>query len=177
MIFSFMGYFHEINRVIFLEQLAKDSRSKHSKMCHDYKSEIQLHSFCLFKMFMIKMILIKNFPSGRVLNMIALNYRTHRKLKSLHKTFTAGKHFIIFFWFFQPISPPSVGRTSEKSFLVVVTRVHKPERNTKSPTANLVTEECKQGDLGKPLHMKKESQELGLLVLALLQVRLWKRNR
>ena len=45
------------------------------------------------------MILIKNFPSGRALTMIALNNRTHRKLKSLHKTFTAGKHFIIFFLF------------------------------------------------------------------------------
>ena len=33
------------------------------------------------------MILIKNFPSGRALTMLALNNRTHRKLKSVHKTY------------------------------------------------------------------------------------------
>lgn len=44
---------------------------------------------------------------------------------------------------------------------MVVLRVHKPERNTTFPPASLVKEEEKQGDLGKPLPEKKESQELG----------------
>lgn len=43
----------------------------------------------------------------------------------------------------------------------MVIRVHKPERNTKFPTAKLVNEGDKQGDLGKPLPEKKESQERG----------------
>ena len=60
---------------------------------------------------------------------------------------------------------------------MVVIRVHKPERNTKFPPASLVKEEDKQGDLGKLLPEKKESWELGFLVLVLLQVRLRKRNQ
>lgn len=60
---------------------------------------------------------------------------------------------------------------------MVVLRVHKPERNTTFPPASLVKEEEKQGDLGKPLPEKEESQELGFLVLALLQVRLRKQNQ
>ena len=43
----------------------------------------------------------------------------------------------------------------------MVIRVHKPERNTKFPTAKLVNEGHKQGDLGKSQPEKKESQEWG----------------